>query len=77
MHYMVIIICGTIFVKMLHWHNTLWLVAICWTAAVGLPILFYKLSMRLNLWWLFSLNKPKYRRTISEEQQKSPVLETT
>jgi fucose 4-O-acetylase-like acetyltransferase len=59
MHYLVIIVCCVLCIKGLHIHNTLLLVAICWTAAVAVPIVIYKLSTRFGFWWLFSLSKPK------------------
>ena len=75
MHYLVIIVSGLFFIKILHLHNTLLLVAICWTVALSLPIFTYKLSNRLNLWWLFSLSKPKTARPIATElNKKSPPL---
>jgi fucose 4-O-acetylase-like acetyltransferase len=73
MHYIVITVCCIFFVKILHLHNTLLFVGICWAAALGLPILIYKISMRYNLWWLFTLNKPKDSGTaLPEVHEKSP-----
>lgn len=74
MHYIVIIASCIFCIKILHLHNTLLLIGICWFAAVALPILFYKLSMKLNLWWLFSLNRPKDSAVFAEMHKKSPPV---
>ena len=74
MHYIVIILCCIFFVKTVHLHNPLLLIGICWFAAIVLPIAFYKLSMRLNLWWLFSLSKPKDSLSFADMHKKSPLV---
>jgi len=74
MHYLVIIISGMFFVKMLHIHTTLLMVGTIWSLAVGIPILFFRLSMRYNFWWLFSLTKPKPVKSLRLVYKKSPPI---
>lgn len=75
MHYLVIIISCMLFVKILHIHNTLFLVAACWSIAVGVPIIFFRLSMKYNFWWVFSLTRPKPVKPLRLVYKKSsPVV---
>jgi fucose 4-O-acetylase-like acetyltransferase len=74
MHYIIIIATCMLCVKTLHMHNTLLLVGICWTAAVAIPILFYKLTTRFNMWWLFSLSKPKTSGSFDSVPQRTPAF---
>lgn len=47
------------------------LIFLIWTAGTFLPILFYNLSCRYRLWWLYTFRKPK------EETEMTPAVEMT
>ncbi|MEO6669143.1 MAG: acyltransferase [Ferruginibacter sp.] len=58
-----------ILMKVLHFTYVPGLVLITLTGGVLLPMIFYNIALRLNMWWLFSLKKPEDEIQFLAEQK--------
>ncbi len=72
-HIIIIGMMCTLGIKILHITNVFALVGLCLSAAVWLPIIVYKLSMRYNFWWLYTYRKPVKKIAQPEKITQRPV----
>ena len=72
-HIIVIGMVCTLSIKILHITNVFALVGLCLAAAVWLPILIYKVSMKYNFWWLYTFRKPAEKLAYTEKITPSPA----
>ncbi|WP_183558412.1 acyltransferase family protein [Mucilaginibacter sp. SP1R1] len=72
MQIIVMTITRVILVNLFHFTYIPGLVAALWICGTLLPMLFYNLCMRLDIWWLFTFRKPDQHRPFIPKEKNIP-----
>lgn len=69
MHVIVFAATRVVLMRFFHLYNVYLLMLLCITAGVLVPVLFYRITNRMGMWYLFTLEKPR-----SKKQKQESIL---